>query len=125
MSDDKHPTFGNGKICYIQMPAKDINQSAEFYEKVFGWRIRRGTHGDLSFDDGVGEVSGRWTTARKPDSDPGMVVYIMVDSVASTIEVIVKTGGLIVQPVGKDAPEITAKFSDPAGNVFGLYQQPG
>jgi hypothetical protein len=23
-----------------------------------------------------------------------------------------------------DAPEITARFSDPAGNVLGLYQQP-
>ena len=32
-------------------------------------------------------------------------------------------GGKIVQPVGVDAPEITARFSDPAGNVLGLYQQ--
>jgi uncharacterized protein len=29
-----------------------------------------------------------------------------------------------VQPIGADAPEITARFSDPAGNVLGLYQQP-
>jgi hypothetical protein len=33
-------------------------------------------------------------------------------------------GGEIVQPVGVDAPEITARFHDPAGNVIGLYQQP-
>jgi len=33
-------------------------------------------------------------------------------------------GGEIVQPLGVDAPEITARFRDPAGNVFGLYQQP-
>jgi hypothetical protein len=25
--------------------------------------------------------------------------------------------------VGADAPEITARFLDPAGNVIGLYQQ--
>jgi len=30
----------------------------------------------------------------------------------------------IVQPLGADAPEITARFSDPAGNVLGLYQEP-
>jgi len=30
----------------------------------------------------------------------------------------------IVQPIGADAPEIIARFRDPAGNVFGLYQQP-
>lgn len=48
----------------------------------------------------------------------------MVDSVAKTIDAVIATGGKIVQPPGMDAPEITAKFSDPAGNVVGLYQQP-
>jgi len=49
----------------------------------------------------------------------------MVDSVAAATDAVVANGGKIVQPIGMDAPEITARFSDPAGNVFGLYQQPG
>jgi hypothetical protein len=36
----------------------------------------------------------------------------------------VANGGEIVQLIGVDAPEITARFSDPAGNVVGLYQEP-
>jgi hypothetical protein len=32
--------------------------------------------------------------------------------------------GGIVQPIGTDAPKITARFRDPAGNVIGLYQRP-
>ena len=32
--------------------------------------------------------------------------------------------GEIVQPIGADAPEITARFHDTGGNVIGLYQQP-
>jgi len=48
----------------------------------------------------------------------------MVDSVAATIELITDNGGEIVQPIGGDAPEITARFRDPGGNVIGLYQQP-
>ena len=48
----------------------------------------------------------------------------MVDSVAATIDAVIANGGKIVQPLGVDAPEITARFSDPAGNIFGLYQQP-
>jgi len=28
-----------------------------------------------------------------------------------------------VQPIGADAPVITARFHDPAENVIGLYQQ--
>jgi len=48
----------------------------------------------------------------------------MVDSVADTIDKVIRNGGKIVQPVGGDAPEITARFSDPARNVLGLYQEP-
>jgi hypothetical protein len=33
-------------------------------------------------------------------------------------------GGEIVQEIGGDAPEITARFLDPGGNVIGLYQEP-
>jgi uncharacterized protein len=61
---------------------------------------------------------------RPPGSQVGLLIYIMVDSVAKTLETIVANGGEIVQPIGADAPEITARFLDPAGNVLGLYQQP-
>lgn len=46
----------------------------------------------------------------------------MIYDIHRTIENIVVSGGEIVEPVGTQAPEITAKFRDPAGNVFGLYQ---
>ena len=62
---------------------------------------------------------------RPPSAKPGLLFYIMVDSVAATIDAVVAHGGEIVQPIGADAPEITARFRDPAGNVIGLYQQPG
>ena len=119
------PTYGNGKICYVEMPALDIQRSAEFYEKVFGWGIRKRGDGSIAFDDGVGQVSGTWVTGRPPATTPGLLIYIMVDSVAATIEAVIAQGGELVQPIGADAPEITARFRDPAGNIIGLYQQPG
>jgi predicted enzyme related to lactoylglutathione lyase len=118
------PTYGNGKICYIQMPTTDIARSAEFYRRVFGWNIRQRSDGSTAFDDGVGQVSGTWVLSRPPSVTPGLLIYIMVDSVAATIETIVANGGEIVQPIGADAPEITARFRDPGGNVLGLYQNP-
>ncbi len=42
----------------------------------------------------------------------------------ASLEAIEANGGDIVQPIGADAPEITARFRDPGGNVIGLYQQP-
>jgi predicted enzyme related to lactoylglutathione lyase len=49
---------------------------------------------------------------------------VSIYSVASAIDAVVAHGGEIVQPIGADAPEITARFRDPGGNVIGLYQQP-
>lgn len=114
------PTFGNGKICYIEIPAFDISLSVIFYGKVFGWNIRERGDKTISFDDAVGEVSGVWVTGRPPASEPGLLIYIMVDDVAATMEKITAAGGEIAQPIGADAPEITARFRDPTGNVFGL-----
>jgi predicted enzyme related to lactoylglutathione lyase len=119
------PSFANGKICYIEIPAKDVSRSSEFYRRAFGWNIRKRGDGSIAFDDGVGEVSGTWVLGRPPSSEVGVLIYVMVDSVAATMEAIIAAGGQIVQPIGGDAPEITARFLDPAGNVMGLYQQPG
>jgi hypothetical protein len=119
------PTRANGKICYIEIPAVDIGRSADFYAKAFGWRIRTPGDGRTAFDDPVGEVSGAWVRGRKAWSEPGLLFYIMVDGVAAAIDTVMANGGVLVQPIGADAPEITARFKDPAGNVIGLYQEPG
>jgi uncharacterized protein len=119
------PTLANGKVCYVEMPATDIRRSADFYKEVFGWQIRERGNGQTAFDDTTGEVSGTWVRGRTPAAEPGLLFYIMVDSVSRTIEAILANGCEIVQPIGADAPEVTARFRDPGGNVIGLYQQPG
>jgi predicted enzyme related to lactoylglutathione lyase len=118
------PKPTNGKICYIEIPATDIARSADFYKGAFGWQIRKRGDGAMAFDDTTGQVSGTWVLGRPPAAQPGLLIYVMVDSVAAVLDVIVANGGEIVQPIGADAPEITARFRDPAGNVIGLYQQP-
>jgi predicted enzyme related to lactoylglutathione lyase len=123
MNNNKHPTIGNGKICYIEIPAIDVQLSATFYKDIFRWNIRERGDGNIAFDDGVNEVSGIWVTGKKATTELSLFIYIMVDSVADTIDAIVAHGGQLVQPIGMDEPEITAKFTDPAGNVFGLYQE--
>jgi predicted enzyme related to lactoylglutathione lyase len=118
------PTSVNGKVCYIEIPATDVKRSAAFYEAAFGWQIRKRGDGSTAFDDTTGEVSGAWVLGRPASPEPGLLVYIMVDDVVATVDAVAANGGEIVQPVGADAPEITARFKDPAGNVIGLYQEP-
>ena len=119
------PDYANGKICYIEMPALDIAASAGFYQKTFGWNVRTRGDGSVAFDDAVGQVSGTWCLGRPLSAEPGFLIYIMVDSVEDAIANVIANGGEITQPLGADAPEITARFRDPAGNILGLYQQHG
>ena len=117
-------TSTNGKICYLQIPATDPQASAEFYRRVFGWNIR--THGDgtIAFDDSTGQVSGAFLTGRPPLREIGILIYVMVDDAEAAVTALEAAGAEIVQPLGGDAPEITARFRDPGGNVLGIYQEP-
>jgi predicted enzyme related to lactoylglutathione lyase len=119
------PHYRTGKICYIEIPAIDISQSAQFYQRVFGWHVRQRNDGSTAFDDTTGEVSGMWVLGRPPSNVPGLLVSIMVASAAATIEAIIAAGGEIVQPVNPDEREVYALFRDPAGNILSIYQQSG
>src|SRR5258708_28043474 len=111
MENNQRPTLGNGKICYIEIPAIEIEKSAAFYQAVFGWQVRQRGDGHLAFDDAVGQVSGTWALGRKPSTDPGLLIYIMVDSVAAAVDAAISNGGKIAQPTGTDSPHIHSTFS--------------
>jgi uncharacterized protein len=119
------PTYRTGKICYIEIPATDVHRSAEFYNRAFGWQIRQRADGSTAFDDTVNEVSGTWVLGRSVAADPGLMVYIMVGSAAAAVEAVISAGGQIVEPADPHAREVVATFRDPAGNLIGIYQQPG
>ena len=114
----------HGKVCYLEVPASNVAQSASFYARVFGWRMRMRGNGTQAFDDTTGAVSGSFVVGRPSSTTPGLLVYIMVDSVEEICRTIEANGGTIVQPLGADAPELTARFRDPGGNVLGVYQEP-
>jgi predicted enzyme related to lactoylglutathione lyase len=119
------PAYRTGKICYIEIPAVDVNQSAEFYRGAFGWRIRKRGDGSTAFDDTVNQVSGTWVLGRPPATEPGLVVYIMVASADAAVAAVETAGGQIVHRSDPGAREVVATFRDPAGNLIGIYQQPG
>ena len=119
------PTLADGKICYLEIPATDVARSADFYNKTFGWEMRKRGDGATAFDDTAGEVSGAFVVGRPPAAAPGLMVYIWVENAAATVKMIVANSGEIVQAIGGAPGEITARFRDPGGNVLGIYQEPG
>ena len=118
------PHYGNGKICYLEIPASNVPASSSFYADVFGWSLREHSDGTLAFDDGVGEVSGMWVTDRPPMREPGIIISIMVDDAAASVDKLTASGAEIVRPLDPNGQEIIAWFRDPGGNVLGIYQEP-
>jgi predicted enzyme related to lactoylglutathione lyase len=117
--------MAHGKICYLELPATDVDRSTTFYSGLFGWTMRTRGDGAVAFDDAGGYVSGAFVTKRAASTGaPGLLVYVMVDSIEAAVTRVQELGGEIVQPVGVDAPELTARFRDPSGNVIGLYEEP-
>jgi predicted enzyme related to lactoylglutathione lyase len=114
------------RVCYLEIPAVDVRDSAVFYQKVFGWNIRHGDSARPSFDDATGNVSGAWVTGRDPSRGPGLLPYIWVDNIDATLTRITGHGGLVGEgrpahrPVGGNS---SATFHDPAGNMIGLHQE--
>lgn len=116
----------HGKICYLEIPAKTAEASAEFYRSIFGWTIRRRGDGELAFD-ATGGVSGTWVKESDRTPDERTRTYIMVDAIAITLKGIEAAGGRVLTPRTEIGPGMGAfaAFADPVGNEFGLYEEPG
>lgn len=114
------------RLCYLEIPAVDVHQSAAFYENVFGWNIRHRDSDRPSFDDATGYVSGAWVTGRGISREPGLLPYMWVDSIDAVLARVAAKGGEVVESPHPDHPGSTswiAKFHDPAGNIIGVYEE--
>ena len=115
----------HGKICYLEIPATTGKAAAEFYQTIFGWKVRARGDGNLAFDDS-GAGSGTWVEARDRTPDERTRVYIMVDTITEALKQIEAAGGRTLTPRTEIGPGMGAfaAFADPTGNEFGLYEEP-
>ena len=115
----------HGKVCYLEIPAGAADASAAFYSDIFGWKVRPRGDGNLAFDD-TGCVSGTWVKESDRTADERTRIYIMVDSITETLRRIERAGGRVLTPRTDIGPNMGAfaAFADPAGNEFGLYEEP-
>jgi len=116
----EHPVFRPGGISYLRIPADDPDRSADFYEAVFGWTVRRGRP-DPAFGDGSGHVIGHFRTDHAVAGEGGVRPYIFVESLDETLERI-RAHCEVVQEPYPEGDLWVALFRDPAGNVVGVWQ---
>ena len=123
-----------GTLNYLQVPASDLDESATFYQEVFGWTINRYPSvavtedepqtGYVGFVDSSGNVGGEFVLGRPATREPGLLPSILVDSIDRTLEEIAARGGEVVKPRTPivERNDWQGIFRDPAGNAMALYE---
>jgi uncharacterized protein len=111
-----------GGLSYLEIPAKDIRQSAAFYEAVLGWQIHGKDSDAAKFSDRAGYLIGRWVTSRPAWPEPGMLPYFYVDQINQSVKRATSHGGEIVKAPKHEGDILVATVRDPAGNLIGLWQ---
>jgi uncharacterized protein len=109
-------------ISYLHIPARDAAASAAFYRDVFGWKLH-GEPDKPGFSDGTGHVIGRWVTDQAVTGTDGLRAYIYVADVDATLAAVTAYGGQVVTPPYPEGTLRVALFADPAGNIFGIWQE--
>ena len=116
---------------WVEIKTKDIEETANFYESLFGWKITQKDTAegfDVWIFDTGGEPrvqnlqrGGMWL---RPNGEPlGVVVYIVVDDIETTLKKVTGLRGKVVTPKTPQGSAYRAYFTDPSGNMFGLWEE--
>lgn len=112
-------------ICYLEIPAPQIDKAVNFYHKVFGWNIRPSGLSDKTyweFSTGEGQLTGGLDPTLQVH-DGGVLLYLKVADISETLVAIENAEGSIVRgqfEIG-GGYGYSAIFKDPNGNRLGLF----
>ena len=121
----------SGRIVHFELPYDDAERARAFYGGIFGWDIQSypgmeysmvstGPSGDTGPTE-PGFINGGM--AQRSEGFAGPTVVVDVDDIEATLAQIGQKGGSVLvakRPVGEMG--WTAYFTDPEGNVVGLWE---
>jgi len=119
-------------VVHFEIPADDVARATSFYEKTFGWKIKK-----FQMPPGSQEYYSVITRKKgAPGIDGGLMKrnmpgqpftnYINVPSIDDMNQVVQANGGTIVLPRQEIGPNMgwISVFKDTENNMIGLHQAP-
>jgi uncharacterized protein len=109
-------------IVHIEIPTQSGKESAEFYEKLFGWHIERDDELDYTMFDPHEGPGGGFSPLGDMVSPGDILIYVNSADIQADLKKAEELGGTIVT----EKTEIPntgwfGMFQDPTGNTIGLY----
>ncbi len=111
------------KINYIEIPAKDIESTKTFFNKVFGWSfIDFGTEYCSFNDQGIngGFFKSDFTVSTKNGS---ALIVLYSDELEVLQKKIESAGGTIIKPIFSFPGGRRFHFSDTNGNEYAAWSE--
>ena len=114
------------RVVHFEICADQIERAAEFYQKVFGWEIKKWDGPEEYWMVKTGEktqpgISGGMM--KRQENLPSVINIIDVDSVDDFAEKITDNGGKIIVPkTAIFGVGWFAYFADTEGNISGIIQ---
>ncbi len=108
-------------ICHVEIGCRDREKAAEFYSKMFDWRLQSDAHGTAIRTGG--DIGGHLNSlGHEPHTYT--IFYVMVDNVDAALKKAESLGGRrIVGPVPLPNNTEFGWFADPEGNTIGVYAE--
>ncbi|MGB0452886.1 MAG: VOC family protein [Bacteriovoracaceae bacterium] len=116
-------------IVYIEIPAPHFEQTKNFYQEVFGWKVKES---DLdgspyamfeTLEGDYGLTGGGFNPNLKSLDRGSLSVFLGTEDIPKALDKIQKAGGEIIQ----EKTEIGggygfyAEYKDPSGNILSLW----
>ena len=110
-------------VVHFEIMGGKGNELEKFYGELFGWKIDSNNpmrYGIVDTGGGPGGINGG--VGPNKDGSKRVSIYAQVDDLQTTLDQVEKLGGKTILPPTEvpGGPKL-AMFSDPAGNVTGLF----
>ncbi len=111
-------------VVHFEVSAKDAGAQREFYASVFGWEVTEYDEAKYTmFETGGGDDGIDGGLFQSEQGQSYITIYIQVDDVAAHLAKAAAAGATpIMQPTEIMGGRTIAVFTDPEGNVVGLYK---
>ncbi|HSR19072.1 MAG TPA: VOC family protein [Ignavibacteriaceae bacterium] len=109
-------------IAHVEIPSTDLDRSADFLKKIFGWEFKPFGNGYHLFNTHKGFTIGL-RKAEKINAGDSTIFHIRVNDISKILSLVGDAGGHVYR--GKTtipAMGYYALINDPDGNVIGLFQ---
>jgi predicted enzyme related to lactoylglutathione lyase len=122
MSASRHAVAG--APCWVNLMARDLERSRDFYTAVLGWTYRRTTLGKefaMAFDGGS-PIAGIGAPAAGPRVSVAWIPYFTVGSADTTAARVRERGATVAVGPLTLPPGRGVLAADPDGAVFGFWE---